>query len=227
MTDVDHAPGPISDPMSSREKILYRLKTEGPLTAAHLSDFLEISVMAVHQHLRNLQEEQLIFFKDRRGKVGRPSRHWELAPGSVTHFPDYHRELAVGLVNAVRKHCGSDVLLTVIEDARQVMLSSLKGLVPGPEVPLRDRVDALVAGRGAGFMARREETPDGALHLVQYHCPIQEAAVGCLELCQAECDAIESLFGGSVTVEQKERITAGDRRCSFEIRARTAGSSSV
>ena len=210
-----------AQPTTSRGRILHLLKMNGSLTARELSGFLGISVMAVHQHLRNLTDAGLVSYYDQRGKVGRPSRHWELTKAAASAFPDYHRELSVNLVRAVREVCGDEALRAVLEDVKKTMVEAARTRMPGEDTPLRERALALARIREeAGYMAEMKEDEDGKVRLVQYHCPVMDAAACCSELCEVELEALQDLLGEDLSIEREEHINAGDRCCTYVIAPR-------
>src|SRR5690349_4301596 len=62
----------------ARGRLLYLLKSRGPLTAEALARTLDISTVGARQHLVKLHDEGLVAFDDRAGEVGRPRRIWRL-----------------------------------------------------------------------------------------------------------------------------------------------------
>ena len=202
----------------SRDRILYLLKTGGPQTAATLASDLPISVIAVHQHLRNLADAGLVTYADHKGKVGRPARHWEVTRAAADRFPDFHRELSVHLVQGVREVCGEGALKDILSLLRKNMVDSARVHMPESDAPAWRRVEALAAVReGAGYMARMRRQADGSLILQQCHCPVLEAASCCAELCEVELEAFQELLGEDLEIERFEHMTSGDRHCSYRI----------
>jgi len=62
----------------TRHTIVKLLKTEGPLDSAQLAERLQLTTMAVRQHLYALQYEGLVTAKERPVPVGRPAKYWQL-----------------------------------------------------------------------------------------------------------------------------------------------------
>src|SRR5260370_25491645 len=98
----------------AEEGVLFQLKTRGPQTAAQVARRLEVTAMAVRQHLYRLKVEDLVEFTDERRKVGRPARVWRLTSAAAERFPDTHGDLTVEIIGAVRAafgEAGMDKLL--------------------------------------------------------------------------------------------------------------------
>ena len=57
--------------MKTIDKILHRMKQDGPVTAKTLSEELSLTTMGVRQHLQGLEDDGLVGFEDIKAKVGR------------------------------------------------------------------------------------------------------------------------------------------------------------
>src|SRR5260370_1378316 len=86
----------------AEEGVLFQLKTRGPQTAAHVARRLEVTAMAVRQHLYRLKVEGLVEFTDERPKVGRPARVWRLTRAAGERFPATPGDLTVDMIGALR-----------------------------------------------------------------------------------------------------------------------------
>ena len=72
-----------------------------------------------------------------------------------------------------------------------------------------------------GYIAEVES--DGAGYLfVESHCPICTAAQACQGFCSNELQLFREVLGEGVDVDRSEYLIAGDRRCTYRIRRRTA-----
>ena len=60
--------------MSTRRHIVKLLKTEGPMDSSKLAERLDITPMAVRQHLYALERERLVDVETRPGPIGRPAK---------------------------------------------------------------------------------------------------------------------------------------------------------
>ena len=76
-------------PPDSSSKLLYTLKSRGPLATSALARAFGITEVGIRQHLAKLHAEGLVTFDDQAGGVGRPKRFWRLtAEGGGAGSPD-------------------------------------------------------------------------------------------------------------------------------------------
>jgi predicted ArsR family transcriptional regulator len=205
-------------PRSSRERVLFLLKTKGPQTASRMAKKLRVTTMAVRQHLAVLQGEGFVDFTDERRTVGRPPRVWQLTSKAYDRFPDCHAELAVGMLEAIRSAFGDEGLERLTEERTRQQAGSYSTRMPEPDAPLEERVASLARlRREEGYMAEWARGRDGALELVQNHCSIAKAAQFCSKLCAGELSLFRTVLGDDVSVERVEHLLRGDRRCAFRI----------
>lgn len=206
---------------STREKLLFILKTKGPRRAAELAGSLGVTPVAVRQHMAGLAQEGLVSHEDVAGEVGRPRRVWSSTREADARFPDGHGELLVGVLRAAREALGDDGLANVIERRTTAQVAAYRERVPPPSAPLRDRVAALTAiRRGEGYLAEWSRASDGSFRLVENHCPICSAAEECAGLCEGELSLFRRVLGRRATVERTEYLLGGERRCVYRIAGR-------
>ncbi len=193
------------------------LKQLGPSDSQELSERLDVSAMAVRQHLYALQEEQLVTYQEESRGIGRPAKLWQLTPAASSLFPDGYAELTVSLIDSVKEafgEAGLDRLLDVRTGhqiaAYQAFLSSQK--------KLREKLEALATLRtDEGYMAQIQPLDDGSFLLIENHCPICAAATACTGLCARELEVFGRVLGQGVTVERTEHLLAGARRCVYRV----------
>jgi predicted ArsR family transcriptional regulator len=61
-------------PSDNNNRLLYTLKSRGPLATSALARVLGITVVGIRQHLSKLHAEGLVAFDDQAGEIGRPKR---------------------------------------------------------------------------------------------------------------------------------------------------------
>ncbi|MGE3855082.1 MAG: helix-turn-helix transcriptional regulator [Planctomycetota bacterium] len=211
---------PPSDAASTRDTILALLKTQGPQDAAAIAGQLDVTPMAVRQHLYALRDQRLVSHHDERRPVGRPARIWSLTGAASTpaagEFPDSHGELAVGILAAVRKAFGEAGIRKLIA-ARVADQAARYGKRLDGKRTLRAKVKELAAiRREEGYMAESDTADDGALLLIENHCPICTAAGACQALCSGEAELFGRVLDGA-SVTRTEHILGGSRRCVYRI----------
>jgi predicted ArsR family transcriptional regulator len=201
-------------------RILYALKSRGPLGTHELARALGITEVAVRQHLAKILTDDLVAFDDRAGEVGRPKRIWRLTAAGHARFPDTHGDLTVSLIDGIRSVFGAAGLDRLIEARQETMVESYREAVEA-SLDLGERVRELARLRTAeGYMADTEAQDDGSFLLIENHCPICAAAKACQGFCRSELDVFRAVFGGDVSVTPQEHLLSGARRCVYRI-ART------
>src|ERR1700747_1671625 len=93
-------------PSDNCSRLLYTLKSRGPLATSPLARALGITVVGIRQHLAKLHAEGLVAFDDRAGEIGRPKRFWRLTAKGHGRFPDTHGDLTVNLIGTIRSVFG-------------------------------------------------------------------------------------------------------------------------
>jgi predicted ArsR family transcriptional regulator len=204
--------------MRSRRAILERLKHDGPHDARQLASALDISPMAVRQHLYELQGSGLVVFRNESRPMGRPAKLWRLTPAADRFFPDGHAELTVALIGALREAFGAAGVdrLVAIRSAHQI--ESYRDRI-SLGASLRRRLEALAGIRTEeGYMAEVQDQEDGSFLLVENHCPICTAAATCTGLCSAELQVFQCALGSDVEIARTEHIISGARRCAYRVK---------
>ncbi|KER03309.1 hypothetical protein MEG1DRAFT_01987 [Photorhabdus temperata subsp. temperata Meg1] len=81
---------------------------------------------------------------------------------------------------------------------------------------LQERVEHLVAIRcREGYMAQWSHTENGAILLIENHCPICAAAKVCQGFCRAELNVFQDIL--QAQVERVEYMLTDSRRCTYRI----------
>ena len=204
---------------AAKFRVLDRLKRRSESRVHDLARELELTEVAVRQHLQSLEESGLVVpvRQPPKGR-GRPSILWSLSEKAERLFPDHHAELAVGLLDATLESFGPSGLERVLEARGRQQLRAYQEQIPSAEAPLGERVSALAELRTQeGYMAEAVAEADGTWLLVEHHCPVCAAARRCRGLCHAELDLFRQALGPGVEVERVRHLLAGGDRCTYRI----------
>jgi predicted ArsR family transcriptional regulator len=205
------------DKLKVKDQILHLLKTGGPQNAATIAEQLQVSPMAIRQHLQTLQAEKLVVYEEERRPVGRPVKLWRLTAQATRLFPDSHADLLVNLLRHVETIYGTTGLETVVAERTRSQIETYVARIP-EELNWRERVAMLAQLRGQeGYMAEVIDESDDTILLVENHCSINQAAQNFNHLCNSELAVFTSVLGSSVNIERVEHIVRGDRRCAYRI----------
>lgn len=203
----------------TKNALLDILKREGALDAEYLGQKLQITAMAVRQHLYALQEEGLIQWESQAKGRGRPKKLWSLTNAAEHIFPDAHQDLALDLISAIQKLEGGDVMAKLLgQRGAQQIKRYCDAMAKGKT--LQDKLNILAEIRShEGYMA--DSSSDGAVHFLhENHCPICAAATACSGICANELEVFQKALGNDVRVSRDSHIISGARRCSYRIEAK-------
>jgi predicted ArsR family transcriptional regulator len=203
----------------AKRRLLSRLKRTDSATAPELAAEFGLTDTAIRQHLEAMETGGLVERapSSPNGR-GRPPVAWRLTELAESVFPDRHSDLTVDLLDAVRRSLGPDALDAVLGARADAQLTDYRASLARGRTDLLGRVRALASRRTAeGYLAEAEPDADGAVVLVEHHCPIAEAARSCEGLCRTELDLFRRLLGEDVTVERTSHLLAGDQRCAYRI----------
>ena len=200
----------------TRTRLLNALKSSGPQTAADLARDLNVTSVAVRQHLDGLLQDGLVAFEDLKGSVGRPKRVWDLTPVGHQQFPDNHSNLVLGLLNGLGDIFGAEGLEKLIAH-REAQARKTYSEAVGKAADLPAKLEVLAELRNReGYMADVAEEGNGYL-LIENHCSICAAATACQGFCRSELSLFRDVLGPDVSVERTEHQLSGGRRCVYRI----------
>jgi predicted ArsR family transcriptional regulator len=198
-------------------RVLYALKSRGPLATHDMARGLGITDVGMRQHLAKLHGDGLVTYDDRPGEVGRPKRIWRLTAKGHARFPDTHGDLTVSLIDGIRSVFGTPGLDRIIQARQETMVATYRQVLEALS-DLGDRVRTLARLRTVeGYMAQAERQKDGSFLLIEDHCPICAAAAACQGFCRSELEVFEAAFGRDVSVTRQEHLLSGGRRCVYRI----------
>jgi predicted ArsR family transcriptional regulator len=202
----------------TRRAIVKRLKAEGPVDSARLARRMGLTPMAVRQHLYALQREKLVTAEERKGRLGRPAKYWQLTREADRLFPDAYAELSVALIGALGDAFGEAGVQRVLASRCAAQRTAYRARIDA-SAPLGDKLRALAKQRTEeGYMAEVRRDGDGYL-FIENHCPICAAASVCQGFCSTELELFREVLGPQVAVERGEHIVSGDRRCVYRVSA--------
>ena len=142
--------------------------------------------------------------------------HVKLVVLMISSDPDLAK--AHTLVRIHEPKDGKECLVSSTERERET-LARYKAAMRGAR-SLAERARRLARLRSEeGYMAECIAKPDGAMLLVENHCPVCAAAQTCQGLCRSELEIFRAVLSGAA-VERADHILAGARRCAYRIEPR-------
>ena len=206
---------------TSQDKILYQIKRLGPQSVKSLAKTLDVTTMAVRQHIAQLAADGLIeALPEELQPRGRPVKPWKLTEKGHQRFPDAHAQVTVDLILSVRELLGESAMDKIIEKRTRETFELYRRELEKHKT-LASKISQLARLRtNEGYMAEVLEQ-EGEFILSEHHCPICVAAKSCQGFCRSELDVFQKLFDGSAIVAREDHILNGDRRCSYRITPNT------
>lgn len=202
-----------------RNQILQVLKMQGAQTATALATELQVSPMAIRQHLQILKADHWVTYEEEKRPMGRPVKLWQLTAQARIYFPDSHADLMVDLLRSLYAVFGMAGVERLLADRGRRQAETYRDrLREAEKIHWRQKVAALAQWRTQeGYMAEVIEQADQSVLFVENHCPICTAAQTCQMLCTVELDVFQAVFGPAVTIERVEHVLQGDRRCAYRV----------
>ena len=205
-----------SEAMPTAERILFYLKTHGPVANGALAEALAITPEAARQQVQKLVAGGLVEGQQEAASgVGRPRQNWVLTEAGNRRFPDTHAQLSGQLIGSIRQLFGEEGLDRLIgqreTEARELYLREC----PGPTLEARLRQLARVRS-DEGYMARVEREGEDWL-LIEDHCPICAAARTCQGFCRSELQLFQEVIGEEAVVTRLEHLLSDSRRCVYRV----------
>ena len=116
------------------------------MDSASLAGRLDVTAMAVRQHLYALQQEKLVTAEERPVPLGRPAKFWRLTKEAERLFPDAYAELNAALITSVQDAFGPQGMARLLDAAY------------GPATGRLPRADRRLSASGEENPAAREDS---------------------------------------------------------------------
>ncbi|MBP6121680.1 MULTISPECIES: helix-turn-helix transcriptional regulator [Providencia] len=200
------------------DKVLFCIKTKGPISTAVIAHDLNMTGEAARQHIQKLTSLGLVEGVQCPSQTGagRPRQNWVLTELGHQRFPDTHAQLALQLIDSVRTIFGDEGLEKLI--SQREAESRAKYLARCNNLPFTERLHALADVRSEeGYMAKVEQQEDSWL-FIENHCPICAAATACQNFCRSELELFRDVMGEKVTIEREQYLLNGAGRCVYRVK---------
>ena len=205
-----------SEAPQTTERILYFIKTKGPVSTATLAKTLDMTGEAARQQVQKLVAAGLIEGRqEAQAGAGRPRQNWVLTEAGNARFPDTHAQLTIKLIGSVRQLFGEAGLDKLITQREEESRSAYALACSAPDLPTRLRQLATVRDE-EGYMARVEADGDDWL-LIEDHCPICAAARTCQGFCRSELQLFQEVVGPGASIVREQHLLANAMRCIYRI----------
>jgi DeoR family suf operon transcriptional repressor len=194
-------------------RLLEELKQVGDASADELADMAGVTVSAVRQTLRPLQDAGLVAHRDERPGPGRPRRRYCLAPASEALWPKRYGQLTNQLLGFI-----GEVAPELVEEAfarrgaERVDRASLR--LDGRPFDGRVRELAVILDED-GYLADCRPI-DGGWLITEHNCAILDVAQRYGSACRSEIAFLRAVLPGA-RVERVSHMIAGAHVCAYEV----------
>lgn len=196
---------------STRDLILYTLKTSNQAKVDDLAEAVNVSPVTVRHHLNSLQASGLIEMESVRLKVGRPYYIYSLSEKGHELFPRKYVQLTNRLLEELKEYLPPDTLSDVFDGIAKKVIAEHEGQFE--HLPFDERLTYLTTVlREEGFIVEWERNED-EYTLIEYSCPYYSVGDEHIEICGLDKDLMISIL--QTPVEQHTCILHGDETCQF------------
>lgn len=203
----------------TRHEVARLLLEQGPITAAHIADQLDVTPTAVRRHLECLLADGEAETRDapsrQRRRRGRPAKLFVLTDLGRSRFGHAYDDLASDAIRFLAEHGGPDAVRTFAEHRVEAQVGPHREAIAASANPVQALASALSR---EGYAASTQRVPSGEA-LCQHHCPVAHVAAEFPQLCEAETEAFANLLG--THVQRLATIARGDAACTTHVPAAT------
>ncbi len=201
----------------TRQEILAAIKTDGAMTAEELSQKLQISPVAVRQHLTSLESEGTVGVRVERRGLGRPSHRYHLTEAGDEGFLRRYDLLAIQLLDDLKAAQGEAAVVELTETRQRSLRQSLGE--PAGERSLGVRVQELAKFETErGFMAEVQPAGDQEFLLTKRNCTVCSVAKKYPSVCCGGQEKVYAEILGQAKVTLERTVIDGDPLCVFRVR---------
>ena len=208
----------------TRERVLDRVLTRGPVSAAEVGRALGLTAAAVRRHLDALEEDGLVEVKTvsaARG-AGRPSRRYVVTQQAQRRLGGDHLDVALSSLERLVELGGEEEVRRTARHAFREIEERFTAAVDGRETALQDRTRILARVLDeAGYAGTLRHFGAGlaptlrADQICQGPCPFQGIPARHPEFCEEETALFARLL--EVDVRRLSTLAAGAHVCTTHV----------
>jgi predicted ArsR family transcriptional regulator len=185
------------DENPTRQKIIMLLNKAEHLTVAELSKDMEITPMAVRQHLMALERKGIISYVSRKYGIGRPVFLYSLTEKAKAAFPKAYSSFLRDMLRVLADIDGPGKIEIIFERRRDRMVKQY-GTILSKARTVSEKVQTLARQLDSeGYMIETEEK-GGKIVIKQFNCMLTDVAVDYPQSCTYELKMYQELFGKDV-----------------------------
>ena len=198
----------------TREKIIFLLKKNGPLSIEDLSNELGITSMGIRQHLLSLERKGYIDYVTKRHGIGRPAFLYRLTEKAQNLFPAAYDEFLIETFKDIEHLEGKQRIEELFKWHKNRFLRDLRDSVPERK-NLWERLTMLADILDAkGYLAEVQDA-NNHFSLRIFNCPIYRLSAEFGDACRYDLLMFRELIGKDISRETC--IVDGDTACIYRI----------
>lgn len=203
----------------NQRKILeYLLDHPHGASLDELSLHLGVTKTATKEHVVKLETADLLIFKDVRGPVGRPRRHYLLSPDGHEAFPRKYSWLSSTLLELLAEDMGEEMVKKIMSNLADKVAHSMEAKFKAAKstAELLEMVTAALNDLGYRTSLKQSDIRKGAV-LEATNCVYHAVAKQHPSLCTFDIKFIENATG-NMDVKLESCIARGGSVCRFRVR---------
>lgn len=191
-------------------------------TLDELALHLGITKTAAKEHVLKLESYGLLHFRDIKGGVGRPRRHYLLSPEGHEFFPRQYSWLSNSLLELLAVELGPEEVMRLMKKLAHRVTTSMAGKFESARntAELLAKVTETLNELGYRANLKQSDLRKGAV-IEATNCVYHSVAKAHPELCKFDTQIIENATGG-MHVKLETCIARGGPVCRFCIRKKEA-----
>jgi predicted ArsR family transcriptional regulator len=207
---------------STRDEILYIIKTQVSLPVSDIAAQLGITEMAVRRHLNTLERDQYIKTQLIRQAMGRPTHEYSLTEKGHDLFPKNYSDVTMDFLKDIEELEGQEMIDKLFERREARLAEKHREQMKG--LPFEERVKVLAEIQNKkGYMVKWEKVKDGGYMLKEYNCPISQVAKTYHKACNCELSLFQKLLGTD-DIQRPECLAKGGDHCVYMIKQNSRSS---
>ncbi|MCM3127166.1 MULTISPECIES: metalloregulator ArsR/SmtB family transcription factor [unclassified Paenibacillus] len=198
---------------STKDKILHLLKKEGILTVNELTELLDITHMAVRNHLSALEKEGFIVSELVKQPMGRPLQTFSLSEKAESYFPKNYEGISIEFLHDIKELYGIESINHVFNKREERLTKEYTSRMQDKSVSEKVSEISKIQNE-KGYMTDVTQIDDTTFELTEYNCPILSVANEFKLACHCETAMFKNVLGSSQVLRTHCR-TEGDKNCKF------------
>ncbi len=206
----------------TRLALLKMLKLRGELDVLSLARELNVSNVAVRQHLANLLHAGQVAPRTVRRPVGRPATLYRLTEAAEASFPQSSDRVALDLLARMEKVIGAEALEKLFQARLRDLSKQYTERLAGAKT-WAEKLTILAQIRDEeGYLCNVEAIPAGSVEgsaggarLIEHHCPVAAIAKQHPQVCRYELELFKRVLGDP-NLKRAEHILSGGHACVYE-----------